>query len=274
VRLKYVRHNAYSTKLLRRTSSFEKQYECLVVKVDLEDALIPVKWAEAQISIVRERLLAWQRSNPYEIVVEPDPWQSDRELVVAYLKKPVDPLIIGDVGAVINSVRTALNLMMAAVVARHGTAPDRAPDFPIAKTPADFLSAVKKLKTKHSLSITETAVIENTKAYDGGDHVLWHIGKLDNLRKHQRLLFVEPIPTQADITHIYSVEKLMLHSHAQNKTTLYRIPAGVFRPTKGNTNLTAQIFLNETTVGIGVRPAIVGLRVYCSRVRSLILTFP
>ena len=248
------------------------------MKADLEDALVPVKWAEAQIPILQQRLIEWNRSGPYRIFVEPDPQQPNWELLIAKLEKPLDPLIIGDVGAVINSVRTALNLLIAAVVARHGTIPSRAPDFPIAKKPADFLAAVEKLKTEHGLTAVEAKIIERTKAYSdvfpGGDHLIWHIGKLDNLRKHQRLIHVEPIPTEVNLTQIYMVQRIMEHSHAQNKTKLYRIPNGSFHATKGNTNLTAEIFLNETATGIGVRPAVVGLRVYCSRVRSFILSFP
>jgi hypothetical protein len=249
------------------------------MKADLEDALVPVKWAEAQVPILQHRLIEWNRGGPYRIVVEPDPQRSDRELLVAKLEKPLDPLIVGDVGAIINSVRTALNLLIAAVVARHGTKPSRAPDFPIAKKPADFLAAVKKLEAEYGLTTIETRIIERTKAYSdafpGGDHVLWHIGKLDNVRKHQRLLYVEPIPTDAQITQIYMADRIMEHSHSQNKTKLFRIPSGSFHPTKGNTNLTAEIFLNEATSGIvGVRPAVVGLRVYCSRVRALIVSFP
>lgn len=32
------------------------------MKADLEDALIPVHWAQAQIPVVQERFLFWQRS--------------------------------------------------------------------------------------------------------------------------------------------------------------------------------------------------------------------
>jgi hypothetical protein len=244
------------------------------MKADLEDALVPVKWAQAQIPVLQERFIAWQRSYPYEIVSEPDPYQPDRELLVAYLKKPLDSLIVGDVGAIINSVRTGLDLMMAAIVARHGIPARDAPNFPVRKKPADFLAAVKELEAKYGLSPAEISRIERTKAYDGGDHVLWHIATLDNLRKHQRLLTVEPIPSQAEITSIIYAERLMLHSHSQNKTTLYRISAGAFHPTKGNTNLSAQIFLNETPAGVGMHPAIVALQNYCSRVYWLIQDFP
>jgi hypothetical protein len=213
---------------------------------DLEDALVPVKWAEAQIPALQQRLINWNRTGPYEVIVEPDPQRPDRELLVARLKKPLDPIIIGDVGAIINSVMTGLDLMMATVVSRHGIVPKRAPNFPVRTKSADFYDAVDELEAKQWISAAEAAAIKRTKAYDGGDHVLVHIRDLDNLRKHQRMLVVEPIPTQVDITQIYMVERVMEHSHAQNETKLYRIPVGSFRPTKSNTNLTAEIFLNET----------------------------
>jgi hypothetical protein len=244
------------------------------MKDDLEDALVPIKWAEAQIPILQDRLLSWQRSHPYEIVTEDDPQQPDRELLVAYRKKPLDPLIVGDVGAVVNSIRTALDLTMAAVVARRGVKPDRPPYFPIYKTAADFLAAVKRLEAQHSITTAEITYIEQAKAYDGGDNMLWHIGKLDNLRKHQRLLTVQPIPSVVNLGQIRYAERLMLHSHAQNRSLLYRIPRGEFRLTDGDINLTPDIFLNETPSGIGIHPAIVALRAYCSRVYWLIQDFP
>ena len=241
---------------------------------DLQDALVPVKWAKAQIPILQERLISWQRTRPYELVMEDDPQRPDMELLVAYLKKPIDPLIIGDVGAVINSVRTALDLTMTAVLSRHGVVADWTPPFPICKNSVDFFTKVKSLETEHGCSAAEVAYIERMKAYDGGDHVLWHIAKLDNLRKHQRLLTVEPIPSTVHIGWIYYAERLMCHSHAKNKTVLYRIPRGEFRPAHGNANVTPDIFLNEAPSGVGVHPAIVSLRVYSERVYWLIEGFP
>lgn len=244
------------------------------MKADLEDALVPVAWARVHISVLQERFLSWQRRYPYKLICEPDRNQPDRDLLIAYLETPLDPLIVGDIGAIINSVRTGLDLMMAAVVARHGVQPEDAPNFPIRQKSSDFFERVAKLKGDNWISADEAAAIERTKAYDGGDHVLWHIAKLDNLRKHQRLLFVEPIPTQLDLMGVPYAERIMLHSHAQNMSTLYRIPAGSFRPTRGNTNLSAEIFLNETESGVGLRPGLVAVRAYVDRVDALIRSFP
>lgn len=245
------------------------------MRSDLEHALVPVKWAQAQMPILKQRLIDWQRTYPYTIVAEPDPQRPDRELIVAYLEKPLDPLIVGDVGAMINSIRTGLNLMMATMVARHGIVPDRAPDFPIHEKALYFLKRVDELEAKKWISNIEARWIKRHKAHARGGiggEILFHVHKLDNLRKHQRLLTVEPVVSQAFITLAYGVEELL--THMQDKTVLYRIPTGTFRPHKGNTNVTAEIFLNETPAGIDDREAFLALRVYIQRVTEMIKSCP
>jgi hypothetical protein len=188
------------------------------MKDDLANALIPVFWARDHIPLLQERLLNWQRRYPYEVVAERDPVQAGMDLVVARLRTPLDPLIIGDVGA--NSVRTGLYLMMAAVVARHVASPGWFPNFPISESRDDFLDAVGKLQSRYRLTVDEADAIGRTKAYDGGDHLLWHIAKLDNLRKHQRLPVVEAIPIEA-----HMVQRLMEHSMRGTAPVCF-----VFRP--------------------------------------------
>ena len=77
---------------------------------DLIGALTPIVWAEAQIPVLQERFAAWQRKNPYEITAEPDPSDADWEIIVACLRQPLDPIIHGDVGAIINSIRRTLSI--------------------------------------------------------------------------------------------------------------------------------------------------------------------
>ena len=240
---------------------------------DLQDALVPVKWAEAQIPILQDRILKWHHAYPYEIVVEPDPDFGNRELLVAYLKTPLDQLIIGDVGAMVNSIRTGLNLLMSAVVSRHSVVPDHAPDFPIYRSETKFLDRVKFFEDKEWVSATEAAAIKRIKAYSGGDNVLLHIAILDNLRKHRRLLTVEPIPDRATIA-IFGAHVDRVMQHMDHKTILYRIGKGSFRPTKGNSHVAAEIFLNEAPAGAANKEALLSLRVYIARVNSLIIAFP
>jgi hypothetical protein len=89
---------------------------------DLLDAQSATDWAVAQIPILQQRFFAWQRTGPYKLVVEPD---SDPayELLVACQVRPVDPLISAEAGAIINSARSALDLLAAALATRNGIKP-------------------------------------------------------------------------------------------------------------------------------------------------------
>lgn len=248
------------------------------MKDDLRDALVPVVWAQVQIPVLKKRLLAWNRSNPFKVIVECDPHQRNRELLVALLEKPLDPLIIGDVGAIINSVRTGLDLMMAAVVKRHGKLPSHAPSFPIREKRSEFLTVVEKLVSKKLISSKEAAAIKRAEPYATenekyhGFQRLFNIAQLDNLRKHQRLLYVRPIPEMSEFTDSKKVQRLMIQ--AENRTILYRVPAGTFLPTEENTNLSAEIYLFEKTGGKALLPAINAVSLYVRTVRELIENFP
>lgn len=240
---------------------------------DLQDALVPVKWADAQIPILERRFRLWSDGNPYRFVAEMDPDAADMELVVAYLDKPIHPVIVGDVGAIINSLRSALNLMFSAVIARHNVVAGRTDDFPIITkgAAADFFGTVKGLKNKYTFTGAEIAAVERTKAYPGGDHVLSHIAILDNMRKHQRLLRV--VPLASEVTMDFGMIPLL---HGLNdKTIVGRVRRGrMASPTKGQIKITPEIFLNEPPAGVGDKPAMLALRVYKERVDSLIRDFP
>jgi hypothetical protein len=240
---------------------------------DLLDAKAAVDWAEAQIPILQERLMNWQRERPYEIVPEPDPADKNWEFLVAYLGIPLDPLIHGDVGAIINSARTALDILMSALLAGHGIKPNSKAHFPIRKARTDFLAAVTAIEDKQWISSSEAATIKHTKAYDRGDHVLYPIHQLDILRKHERLLTIEPFISQANIT-AWGADIEPRFFHLDNKTILFRLPRGRFRPTEGNSHVTAEIFLNEPSLGVANKPAIVALRFFTMRIKEFITSFP
>ena len=91
---------------------------------DLLDAQAAVDWAVAQIPILEERFSTWQRSRPYELIVEPDSDPS-REVLIARQKIGLDPLLSAEAGAIINSARSALDLLAAALAARNGVKPSQ-----------------------------------------------------------------------------------------------------------------------------------------------------
>ena len=239
---------------------------------DLREAWDVVRWAETHIPVLQERFISWQGRGAYELVMEPDPDDLDWEFLVAYPKE-VDSLILGDIGAVINSIRTSLDILMFAVLARHRPKPNGKTHFPIYATDTQFLDAVNVLEANQRISSVEAAAIKKTKAYRGGDKLLYPLHQLDILRKHIRFLEVEPVINSAHVTvldsHLY-----VHHSTLDDKTILYRFPARRFRPAKGNTSVAAEIFFNEPALLQTKQPAIHVLRNFGFRVRALIEDFP
>lgn len=243
------------------------------MRADLTDALAAVHWADAHIPVMNERFIAWKRRGPYGIVVDPDPQDAKRELLVAHLNIPLDPLIHGDIGAIINSMRTALDILMSSILAGHGVKPNSQAHFPIRNTETEFLDRVAMLESKQWVTSVEAAAIKRTKAYKGGDRVLYSIHQLDILRKHERLLIVEPVIRTAHLATEGDGFHHIIHQQ-DDKTILYSFPKGGFRPTKSNSQVAPEIFLNEPTVGVARHPAVLALRAFTSRIRNLIEYFP
>ena len=81
---------------------------------DLLDAQAAVDWAVAQIPRLQSAFLEWQRGYPYRIVQEKDP-EGGNDLAVAYQKTPLPRELSPWVGAIINSVRSSLDLLAAAL---------------------------------------------------------------------------------------------------------------------------------------------------------------
>ena len=240
---------------------------------DLRGALDAVRWAEAHIPALQQRFEFWQRRDPYEIVVEPDPDDAKWEFLAAYLRTPIDSLITGDVGAIINAARTALDILMFSVLSRHRVKPRGNTHFPIFTASSDFLSRVNMLETKKRITAAEATAIKSTKAYRGGDAFLYPIHHLDIMRKHMRLLIVQPLLEKARLT-VLGAASFSYYRVMQDKTIFYRLPARSFRPTKGNTFLTAEIFFDEPTLLATKQPAIGVLRNFTNRARALIEDFP
>jgi len=240
---------------------------------DLLDAQAAVDWANAQIPILQQRFIAWQRLSPYEIIEEPDPDHIDWKLLIAYLKIPLDPLIQGDAGAIINSTRAALDLLMSALIKRSGKKPNSDTNFPIKRIANDFLSAITGMENKKWISPAEAAAIKRTKAYKGGDHLLYPLHQLDILRKHERLLLVEP---KISSVHIPKWETGVepCFQRMDNKTILFRVfKSRTFHPAHGDTQFASEILFNEPTLLATHQPAEGVLRNFIYRVSALIKSF-
>lgn len=243
------------------------------MRADLREARDAVLWAEAHIPVLQEHFVSWQRSDPYELVMEPDPDEPEWEFVVARQRKALDPIVIGDVGAIINSIRSGLDILMFSVLARHREQPNGNTRFPITSRSTDFHARIAALEAQQRITADEAAAIRKAKAYYGGDSMLYAIHQLDTLRKHRRLLSVEPSIKAAQAT-VLNGASYSFHRVMDSKTVLYRFPARKFRPTHGNMLIASEIFFDEPSLVIMKQPAVDVVRAFIHHVQALIEHFP
>src|SRR4051812_18383017 len=110
---------------------------------DLSDAHEALDWSVAQIKVLSQRISTWNKSRPYEIVVEPD---SDPryEIVKARLVGESAPRVINaEAGAIINMIRSSLDMLFTTLADRSGAISSGAVreqdlQFPIVKTKVAF----------------------------------------------------------------------------------------------------------------------------------------
>src|SRR5262245_40022459 len=107
------------------------------MKEDLLDAQAAIDWAVAQIPTLMARLESWGDGARYRLEVEAIPELKKKVIKLADVK-PLDPLVNAEVGAIINSIRSSLDILMTRVAVRHGYQNSRRTCFPIANSESDF----------------------------------------------------------------------------------------------------------------------------------------
>jgi hypothetical protein len=163
---------------------------------DLLDAQASVNWAVAQLPRLGERIEAWHNDTPYRIVIEPHP-EMGKQLIKLRDIKPLPAIINAEVGAIINSIRSSLDLLAAALARRNGKTPSADTHFPIFSCLLDFIDPISGIdgrECKKWLSEGERAIIKALKPYPAGNGRLVALHKLDVTRKHDRLINVRLVP--------------------------------------------------------------------------------
>jgi len=163
---------------------------------DLLDAQASVDWAVAQLPRLGERVEAWHNDAPYRIVTEPHP-DMGKQLIKLRDIKPFPAVINAEVGAIINSTRSSLDLLAAALARRNGKTPTADTHFPIFSSLLDFIDPIAGIdgrECKKWLSEGERAIIKALKPYPAGNDRLVVLQKLDVIRKHVRLINVRVVP--------------------------------------------------------------------------------
>jgi hypothetical protein len=90
---------------------------------DLLDAYAAVDRARAHIPEVEKEFEAWMHAPPYLLIEEPHP-EIGQKLFKLEINRRFPPTINAGVGAIINSVRSSLDLLAASLAVRNGKAPN------------------------------------------------------------------------------------------------------------------------------------------------------
>lgn len=154
---------------------------------DLLDAYAAVEWGESQFPILMGRFRTWEAQNVRLRAVDLNP-PTGKLVAVASAEEDLPAIFHAEVGAIIGSFRSALDLLAATLARRKGVPPSSDTHFPFFRSREAMLHPSQGIKRKKGLSAADVAVIESLAPYDGGNKFLWSLHQLDILRKHERLI--------------------------------------------------------------------------------------
>jgi hypothetical protein len=246
---------------------------------DLLDAQAAVDWAVAQIPLLQNGFLEWNK-DPYQIVKEPDP-DGGGYLLVAQQRVPF-PLVLNVwTGAIIGSLRSALDFTAATLAKRNGKKPSADTHFPIFESELDMIDPLTGIEREKWLTKRERTAIKSFKPYRGGNHAIWAIHKLNNLRKHERLISARPdvhgflwTPGAKSGKAGMRIVGMRGMERAENKTILYRSnPTDDFDPTEGDLKIAAFVSFNEMGVGLVDQEVATVLHHFAARVAEVVQLF-
>jgi hypothetical protein len=174
------------------------------VRNDLADAFASVDWAASRFQEFAQQITEWLEHNVGEATVKPLPADVPNDVVVVHRKEPLPLFFHVEVGAYINAMRSALDLLATSLAHRFDMPMPDEMSFPIADSRESFVA--RKFRGRGAkrfferLPNAERRIIESIEPYKGGNQLLWALHELDNKRKHRRLLDVAVHPRRFGIS--------------------------------------------------------------------------
>jgi len=164
------------------------------MREDLADAYAAADWAIAQLKTFDDGLKAWLDGPPYSFIEEPHP-EMGKKLIKLRIERPLTGLFNAEVGSIINTIRTSLDLLASALARRNGKTPSSERHFPVYPSIMDFIDPLNAARRKNGFTEGDRVIIEGLKPYAGGNERLFALHHFDVVRKHVRLIQFRPIPT-------------------------------------------------------------------------------
>ena len=238
---------------------------------DLAGAYAAVDWAISQIEILEQRINQWIKSRPYSTITEPD-GDSAYDIIMARSQgKPLPLVINAEAGAIINMIRSSLDILAVTLAERNGHITPKDVYFPIASCVLDFIDpthgAIKKIAR---LSDADRRAIEKLKPYEGGDDMLFSLHQLDIIRKHRKLVGTVMRPNVS--VGWWGGEalepKMLYRGELKDGTPLWRVA----RNSHATAQLRILVCFTETSYAIW-RPVIWALQDFANRATEIIKLF-
>jgi hypothetical protein len=163
---------------------------------DLLDALASVEWAAAQLPTLENRFKLWGESGAFQLVGDDSHPETGKHFIKLRVTEPFPRIANAEVGAIINSTRSSLDLLAVAVAKRYSVLHWNSMYFPIAADAAEFArGGYKGHELIKALPADASQIFESLKPYAGGNDALVALHALDIMRKHQRLIDVRIVPS-------------------------------------------------------------------------------
>jgi len=244
----------------------------VLMRDDLEDAYAAVDWANSQLPSIEQAIKSWFESPPYFLVEEPHPEMGQKLFKLQINRRLPAASINASAGAVINSIRSALDLLAASLARRNGKTPNADRHFPIYASVVDFIDPLAAKERKQWLSEGERQIIEGLKPYAGGNDLLYAIHRLDVTRKHDRLIRVTLTPSGVMVPSEAWQQGLRLPTIWPGFEDGAVVAWTNLNATNCDFHIPTEITFNETDL-IGKKPLVAALREFSGMTNAIIQMF-
>lgn len=117
---------------------------------DLLDAYSAIDWAAAELRFFAEKFHMWKNAETGIRYLEAE---AGKKVAVFQKNSQLPSILNAGVGSIINSFRTALDLLATALARRNGVVHNRNIYFPIFRNESDFAEFLKKKSGYHKRSL-------------------------------------------------------------------------------------------------------------------------
>jgi hypothetical protein len=254
--------------------------EALSMRDDLLDAHAAVDWAVSQIPLIQNAFFDWCKEHPYKLVREPDS-QRGGYVLVAYPSGTFPLINNAWVGAIVNSIRSSLDSLAAALARRNGKNPSADTHFPIFASEQCMIDPLEGIEGKKWLSNGERTAIKALMPYKEGDDTIWPLHQLDILRKHERLISasVDVRGFRWESGHIGGAGGYMMVGglagieRLKDKIILCGAGGSSLDVTKSHAHISAHITFDEFAIGLADHEVAATLSRFATRVDEIIKLF-